>query len=260
MRKGSGAGFAEARKLLREALGWAGDEPDETGDEKRLRSSIGSLDVILLTEYLSFEAHRYPASTYAAHLADVAWAAGIGDAHFVDLRANIAEQHKRPEDAARYRKEGEGRFPSSIPVFRLQRANLEKSDVAKTLIFRETIDQGRADAAIFQEYALLEKGRGQLGLARTLFEQGILGDPTDARLYQAYGVLEEEQGRYEQARDLFEGGIEADQTNAYSFLAWAKMEGGLRHWRRAERIVAQGERCGGSAFRPHTSLSVPDSH
>ncbi|HEY1525237.1 MAG TPA: tetratricopeptide repeat protein [Candidatus Angelobacter sp.] len=230
----------ESRRLYREALGWMGDATDANSDAKRLRTSAHSTDALLLAGYLLFEYRRNPHSSYAAHLAEVAWGAGLQDARLVELRANIAGRQGRPADAARYRLEGEGQFPASIPVFRLEKAKLEKNSASRASIFQQTIDQGHADAAIFLAYALLEKGRDRVEEARKIFEQGILVLPKEASLYQAYALLEKEQKEYEKARELFERGIEADPTSGYLYQAYALLEKEEKDYEKARELFERG--------------------
>ena len=107
---------------------------------------------------------------------------------------------------------------------------------------------GGTNAHIWTAWAYLAGKRGNVALARRLFDAAIVASPTHAAAYHGWGLLEKKEGNMTRARDVWARGLEAtvSKPNPYLYQSLAVLAADLdrpeeaRKWFRAGTKTLSG--------------------
>lgn len=91
-------------------------------------------------------------------------------------------------------------------------------DEAQALYEAGSAATGGTNAHIWTAWAYLASRRGDLSLARKLYDAAIVANPKHAAAYHGWGLLEKQDGNYAKARDVWIKGIKATGPEANSYL------------------------------------------
>lgn len=89
-------------------------------------------------------------------------------------------------------------------------------DEAVSLYESGSAATGGTNAHIWTAWAYLANMRGDIALARKLYDAAIVADPTHAAAYHGWGLLEKKQGEFARARDIWVKGIRAVELSSAS--------------------------------------------
>jgi tetratricopeptide (TPR) repeat protein len=203
------------RALYCEALGLLAKVSDvellslaEPGSEIENRLMKGEIDIIVLTDFSRFLSSRR--ADIAIALLECANRIGKADAYSAHLLARLLRRVDENK-AIELLREGRKRFPESAPVFSLDIISILKEKTSNVqdieAAYKETIEQGWADAYLYLSYArFIGKIRGR-EFAVGIFRDGIRVAP-DQHLILEFASLLQSLGQDEEAEKTLSQGIE----------------------------------------------------
>jgi len=120
-------------------------------------------------------------------------------------------------------------------------------DEAHALYEAGSAATGGTNAHIWTAWAYLAGRRGNIPLARRLYDAAIVASPSHAAAYHGWGLLEKQQGNFAKARDIWIKGLEAGvEANSYLYQSLAVLAADLdrpdeaRRWFRVGTQTVKG--------------------